>query len=410
MALDIVRNINVDFHDTKYIIINAKQYDDSSRYIAITCYSQGVVYNLNSNEHSAYVKFKKADGNAVLNFCKINDNGEVLVELTEQMLAAVGMCEVELVIINKGKAMVNIDTGDIIAIDDTPILSTMAFCVNVYETTVDVSDFESSYEFNALIDLMQRAEADYTEVVRLSKSYAVGDAGEIRDGEDADNAKYYCEQAGISADSAKKDAQSAASSSANANNSAQNASTYAQSAASSASSASSAASSARSANNSAQSANNSAQSAATRAQSASTIAENASQVAQSASTIAENKAASAIASANAAKTSEENAAASETNAAEYCEVVKAVANGLNSGFIPIGTITFAELATAEKATGFTYNISDDFVTDNSFAEGEGKQYTAGVNVYCRSDGLWDCFGGTASPTATVDEVREYLGI
>ena len=76
----------------------------------------------------------------------------------------------------------------------------------------------------------------------------------------------------------------------------------------------------------------------------------------------------------------------------------------------MGTISFSDLATAEKITGFSYNIRDDFVTDNSFAEGEGKTYNAGTNVYCRSDGLWDCFGGYAIPIATVNEVKSYLGI
>ena len=76
----------------------------------------------------------------------------------------------------------------------------------------------------------------------------------------------------------------------------------------------------------------------------------------------------------------------------------------------MGTISFAELAVVAKATGFTYNINDDFVTDDTFREGAGKMYTAGTNVYYTADGHWDCFGGSASPTATVDEVMEYLGI
>lgn len=331
MALQITTNINVDFHDKKYILINAKQYDDASRWITITCYNQGSIFNLSANNHSAYVKYRKADGYGVLNSCKINNKGEVLVELTEQMLAADGICYVDLVVINKGSAMVNIDTGEIIAIDDTPILSTMAFCVNVYETTINNSEIESSYEYDALNDLMQRAEADYTEVIQLSKSYAVGNAGGIRDGENTDNSKYYCEQSHMYADNAKISEE----------NSLANVSLSKS-------------------------------------------------YAIGGTGVRENE--------------------DIDNAKYYYELSKTVANGLNSGFIPIGTITFAELATAEKATGFTYNISDDFVTDDSFAEGAGKSYTAGVNVYCRSDGLWDCFGGSASPTATVDEVKEYLGI
>ena len=76
----------------------------------------------------------------------------------------------------------------------------------------------------------------------------------------------------------------------------------------------------------------------------------------------------------------------------------------------MGTISFSELANVEKATGFMYNMSTDFVTDDTFREGAGKFYTAGTNVYYTANGQWDCFGGAASPTATVNEVKEYLGI
>ena len=71
MAIEIIEKINVDFYDKKYILINAKQYDNSSRWVSITCYNQGDIFNLSANKHSAYVKFRKADGHGVLNYCKI---------------------------------------------------------------------------------------------------------------------------------------------------------------------------------------------------------------------------------------------------------------------------------------------------------------------------------------------------
>lgn len=98
------------------------------------------------------------------------------------------------------------------------------------------------------------------------------------------------------------------------------------------------------------------------------------------------------------------------NAKYYYELAKNLVDGINNAFIPMGTVTFAELAIAEKATGYVYNISDDFVTDGTFREGEGKNYTAGTNVYYTADGYWDCFGGSAPSTATVDEIKAYLGI
>ena len=286
MALEIIKNINIDFYDKKYIMINAKQYDDRSRYIAITCYNQGRIVSINAAQHSAYVKYKKPDGYSVLNSCRINKKGEILVELTEQMLAVDGICYVDLTIVNKGSAMVNVDTGTVLTVDDSAILSTMAFCVSVYESPVENSEFESDYECNALNELLQKAEAEYTEVIQLSKSYAVGSAGGIRINEDADNAKYYYSK------------------------------------------------------------------------------------------------------------------------------TKEIHDSVGGSLAPKGTIEFAKLSTADKFTGALYVIENDFVTDRTFAVGQGVSYPAGTIVYYTVDGVWACFENTkfSVDSATVDEVKSYLGI
>jgi len=193
MALETTTKINVDFHDKKYIMINAKQYDHNSRWIAVTCYDDGNLFNLSASKHTAYIRYRKADGYGVLNTCRINYKGEVLVELTEQMLSAVGICYVDLIIVNRGSAIVNIETGEIITTDGSAIISTMAFCINVCEAAVDNSLIESSYEYevNALNDLLQKANSEYKEVIQLARSYAIGDADDVRENEDYDNSKYY---------------------------------------------------------------------------------------------------------------------------------------------------------------------------------------------------------------------------
>ena len=191
MSLEIISNINVDFYDKKYLMINAKQYDDVSRWIYITCYSKGELFNLSASKHTAYIRYRKADGHGVLNTCRINYKGQALVELTEQMLSVSGVCYVDLIIVEKGSAIIDIDTGDIVTIDNSPIISTMAFCINVHEAAFDNSLVESSYEFDALNDALQTANAEYKEVIQLAKSYAIGDADDIRENENFDNSKYY---------------------------------------------------------------------------------------------------------------------------------------------------------------------------------------------------------------------------
>ena len=409
MALQSITNINVDFYDKKYILINAKQYDRKSRFLSVTCYNHGELYPINTGEHSAYIRYKKSDNNSVFNFCEIDRKGKILVELTEQMLAIDGICYADLVIINKGSADVNTETGEIVAIDNASILSTMTFCIDVSETPVENSDIESSYEYNGLNTALEKAEAEYTEVILTAKSYAVGGT-DMRENEDYDNAKYYYEQSLNNADNAKISEENALISERNAKTSETNSKTSEENAKVSEKNALVSEQNAKDSETNAKISEENASNSEDNAKVSETNAANSENNAKESESNAANSASAAAVSETNTKTSENNAKISETNANNYCEIVKSVVNGLNSGFIPIGTISFSELATAEKATGFTYNISDDFVTDDTFAEGAGMVYTAGTNVYCRFDGLWDCFGGSASPTATVDEVRAYLGI
>ena len=394
MALQIIANINVDFYDKKYIMINAKQYDSASRWVTITCYNQGNIFDLNSNKHSVYVKYRKADGNGVLNSCRINHKGEVLVELTEQMLAAGGICYVDLVIVNKGSAIVNIDTGEIITIDDSPILSTMAFCVNVYEASVDNSEFESSYEYNGLNDLMQKAEAEYTEVIQLSKSYAIGNAGGIRDNEDLDNSKYYCEQASISASNAKTSEENALTSEQNAKASETNASTSEANAKISETNASISASNAKISETNAKTSETNAKTYMDNAKSSETNAYDYSITSQR----------YAVGGTNTVSGEDTD------NAKYYYQQTKGISDSVSGSLSPKGTVSFEGLATVDKFTGYLYVVEDSFVTDNTFVDGEGVEYPAGTIVYYTVDGLWGCFAGLGMNIATVSEVTSYLGL
>lgn len=389
MSLQTTTNINVDFYDKKYILINAKQFDKKSRFLSVTCYNRGETFHLNNGEHSAYIRYKKSDDNSVFNFCEINSKGKVIVELTEQMLASDGICYADLVIVNKGDAKVDSSTGEIIAIENTSVLSTMTFCIDVQETATENSNIESSYEFNGLNEALEKAEAEYEQVMKTAKSWAVGNTG-IRSGENTDNSKYYAnlasnnqKSAEASAKAAANSASAAALSEVNAASSETNASIYADRCESYAESAS-------------QSKSDAAVSEAN----------------------AKNYADNAQSSMNSASSSETNASTSEINAKYYYEEISKIAAGLNGYILPAGTITYSELLTlATNGTvkaGFMYNISDDFITDETFVEGVGVEYPAGTNVFYTEDGYWDCLVGKGivftANVATVSEVTDYLGI
>ena len=156
MDIKTTTNIDVDFYDKKYILVNAKQLDRGSRFFTITCYNQGELFNINAGDHAAYIRYRKADDYGVFNNCDIDRFGKIIVELTEQMLSADGICVADLVIVDKGKAVVDPNTGEITNIDSTSVLSTMLIHIDVTEVAVSNSEIESTHEFILLNDKIEK--------------------------------------------------------------------------------------------------------------------------------------------------------------------------------------------------------------------------------------------------------------
>lgn len=422
MALQVTTNINVDFYDKKYILLNAKQLDKKTRFLSVTCYNHGVFFPVSSRDHAVYIRYKKSDDYGVFNFCEITKDGKILVELTEQMLASSGICAADLVIVNRGQANVDVETGEIVNIDRASVLSTLTFHIDVMETAVDNAQIESSYEYNAFNQSLETYWADFEAVMQTSKSYAVGNAGGIRENEDFDNSKYYYELTLANKNLSDKSASAAAKSEANAK--------------ASETAASKSEANAKVYKDNANTYMNKAEDYMEAAQ--------ASEVnAKASETSAKNYATNAQSSMNSANDSATDASVSEQNAQNYYLQAEAIVNGLNGAFLPKGTITFAELADLKEsdtvAAGYLYNISDNFVTDDTFRMGAGIEYEAGTNVYYTVDGQWDCLAGMTvtgikganetiyrkgnvdisaenvgavaiTDIATVDEVKEFLGI
>lgn len=85
------------------------------------------------------------------------------------------------------------------------------------------------------------------------------------------------------------------------------------------------------------------------------------------------------------------------NAKHYMEQCQQIAGGMQGGFLPMGTISFAQLPTSNIGQGWMYNIVDEFTSDSRFMDGAGKKYAAGSNVYYTASGKWDVLSG-AIPT------------
>ncbi len=88
---------------------------------------------------------------------------------------------------------------------------------------------------------------------------------------------------------------------------------------------------------------------------------------------------------------------------------------ISSAYKASGSVAFASLPTpAANLVGNVYNVTDDFTTSASFAEGEGKSYPAGTNVVIIDAGSdtyqFDVLAGFVdlSPYAKTAEVDEKL--
>jgi hypothetical protein len=435
MALEVIKNIDIDFYDKKYVLINAKQLDNKSRHLLVNCYNQGTIIPINEGEHAAYIRYEKSDDYSVFNECKIKGVGKVLVEFTEQMLASDGICYADLLIVNKDDAEINSETCEIVIKNDACVLSSMTFCIDVSEIPVANSEIESSYEYNAFNQSLADYWKRFEDVMKTSKSWAIGEGG-VRDDESTDNSKYWAKQSGKYATDSNTYANRAGTYASNAESHMNDSFAYLQSTEEYTNSAeeykTQASNSATASADSAAAAADSQE----KAKASEDAARESANIASESKTGASESEISARDSADNAARSEERAAVSEEEALKYAnraqsyavggigvrpeedrdnayyyyERIKNIVEGLDSGFIPMGTILFSELATVDKLTGYVYNIKEDFMTDESFAEGSGKSYTAGTNVYYTANGEWDCFGGTSSPVATVEEIKDYLGI
>lgn len=76
------------------------------------------------------------------------------------------------------------------------------------------------------------------------------------------------------------------------------------------------------------------------------------------------------------------------NAEAYYQQTKQIAQNVN-GIVNMGNITFAGLATVDKIVNHMYNVTDAFVSDETFNDGGGVSYGPGNNVIWTGDGLWD---------------------
>lgn len=138
--MKIKQKLSLDFgRDTHPITVFAKQNDTKTRFLEITPLNCGQAYALEDGI-TPRLQLTKADGHTVFNDATI-ENGVIVVELTQQALAAAGVAVAEIGLYN-GEAL----------------LSSQIFYIDVERAAFDKDAPASSDEFNALVDALGKVD------------------------------------------------------------------------------------------------------------------------------------------------------------------------------------------------------------------------------------------------------------
>ena len=198
--MQIVQKIFIDFgRHTIPTTVFAKRYDSESRFIKITPLNNGQSYTLD-NGITAALQIVKPDGKVVINDCTISD-GVITAELSKQALAVNGIA-----------------TAEVALYKDTAVLSSQTFYIEVKDSAYIAGVFESSNEYNALVEALGRVNTSLdsigsaiTDASNATKAADTAASGANTAKNAANNAASAANTAASGANSAKAAANNAAS-------------------------------------------------------------------------------------------------------------------------------------------------------------------------------------------------------
>lgn len=161
--MNYTQEIDVDVSGkTKYKYIDAKQYDNESRYLKITLRQDGQKLKPEAGVTAGF-RCLKPDGTICLNAATVNSDGTVTAELTCEMLACKGVAK-----------------ADICLIKGNSVLSTVTFFIQIEEAPVDTKKALSSDEFLLLVEKIAEA-TDATEDTKEAAKEARDAAQSVED-------------------------------------------------------------------------------------------------------------------------------------------------------------------------------------------------------------------------------------
>ena len=147
--------ISLDIYDTPIVSVIAKQYDSNSRFVEAVCTENGVKFSLNSEEHKAIIVCNKPDDTVVVNDATILSNGNVLIELTQQMLAVHGRCTCDVMILS-ADGEYDVENSEVTILSQYA-LSTMSFYLEVKPFATSNEVIESTNEFKTFVNYLSES-------------------------------------------------------------------------------------------------------------------------------------------------------------------------------------------------------------------------------------------------------------
>lgn len=172
---NVIKRITIDIsNENSFHWLEAVQGDSISRCVYISLLDNGVPYSLDNIV--PVIRGEKSDGTSIFNSCQLTDNGEIIVELTSQMLSAAGKSIYEIALYGP----------------DMEVLTSFPFYLSVSPASFCPEKIVSTDEYTMIADIMKNVNNLYDAVSEATAQ-----------------AEISAEKAGMSADSAKDAAESA---------------------------------------------------------------------------------------------------------------------------------------------------------------------------------------------------------
>ena len=200
----LIAKLNIDLDRRQppgEVTVSAKQGDDQSREIIIALRSSGVAWEVPSSA-ALRLRLLKPDGKAVYNNLPQSTDGKVHVTLEGQMLTAAGLARADIEITEGGA-----------------LLSSFLFFADITEQAVPDGTIESTDEFGALQDALDRVEpaveacetaTDAANSAASSATSKISEMDQLKgDLETAEAARVKAEQGRVSAESTRVSQESA---------------------------------------------------------------------------------------------------------------------------------------------------------------------------------------------------------